>query len=275
MAPWFSILAWKIPWAEEPGGLQCMGPQGAEHDWAELRHLTTKLCWFSYFSSICLEIKGVKVLKSSIHLAKLASREFFKFFTPGIRICMDSASSENDKTFHLVVSGLFLCDNIVFVWLYSVLGTSIEAELTVGWLDIVVFILQISRYCNKLLVTYLLFSKNINNNMTSLFLYYDLENKGATNMGTFWSWALYTEVSNEFKIICCSVIQYVRLFVTPWTVACQASLSFTVSQSLLKLMSNELMMPSNHLIPCLSLLLLPSVFPNIMVFSSESALYTR
>ena len=74
----------------------------------------------------------MKVLKSSIHLAKLASREFFKFFTPGIRICMDSASSENDKTFHLVVSGLFLCDNIVFVWLYSVLGTSIEAELTVG-----------------------------------------------------------------------------------------------------------------------------------------------
>ena len=48
---------------------------------------------------------------------------------------MDSASStssENDKTFHLVVSGLFLCDNIVFVGLYSVLGTSIEAELTVG-----------------------------------------------------------------------------------------------------------------------------------------------
>ena len=77
----------------------------------------------------------MKVLKSSIHLAKLASREFFKCFTPGICICMDSASStssENDKTFHLVVSGLFLCDNIVFVWLYSVLGTSIEAELTVG-----------------------------------------------------------------------------------------------------------------------------------------------
>ena len=57
------------------------------------------------------------------------------FFTPGICICMDSASSissENDKTFHLVVSELLLCDNIVFVGLYSVLDTSIEAELTVG-----------------------------------------------------------------------------------------------------------------------------------------------
>ena len=61
---------------------------------------------------------------------------------------------------------------------------------------------------------------------------------------------------------------------TPWTVACQASLSFTVSQSLLILMSNELMMPSNHLILCLSLLL-PSVFPSIMVFSNESTLHIR
>ena len=61
---------------------------------------------------------------------------------------------------------------------------------------------------------------------------------------------------------------------TPWTVACQASLSFTVSQSLLILMSNELMMPSNHLILCLSLLL-PSVFPSIMVFSNESTRHIR
>ena len=61
---------------------------------------------------------------------------------------------------------------------------------------------------------------------------------------------------------------------TTWTVACQASLSFTVSQSLLILMSNELMMPSNHLILCLSLLL-PSVFPSIMVFSNESTLHIR
>ena len=59
------------------------------------------------------------------------------------------------------------------------------------------------------------------------------------------------------------------------TAARQASLSFTISQSLLKLMSTELVMPSNHLILCQPLLLLPSVFPNIRVFSSESLLCIR
>ena len=62
---------------------------------------------------------------------------------------------------------------------------------------------------------------------------------------------------------------------TPWTAACQASLSFTNSQSLLKLMSFELMMPPNHLILCHPLLLLPSIFPSIRVFSSESAFPIR
>ena len=66
-----------------------------------------------------------------------------------------------------------------------------------------------------------------------------------------------------------------RLFVTPWTAACQASLSFTISQSLFKLMSMELVMPSNHLVLCHPLLLLPSVFPSIRVFSSESVLPIR
>ena len=64
----------------------------------------------------------------------------------------------------------------------------------------------------------------------------------------------------------------VWLFVTPWTAACQASLSFTISWSLLKLMSIESVMPSNHLILCHPLLLLPSIFPSIRVFSNESAL---
>ena len=62
----------------------------------------------------------------------------------------------------------------------------------------------------------------------------------------------------------------VQLFVTPWTAACQASLSITTSQSLLKLMSTESVIPSNHLILCWPLLLLPSIFPSIRVFSSES-----
>ena len=67
----------------------------------------------------------------------------------------------------------------------------------------------------------------------------------------------------------------VQLFATPWTAAHQASLSITNSQSLLKLMSVELVMPSNHLILCRPLLLLPSIFPSIRVFSNESALHIR
>ena len=62
---------------------------------------------------------------------------------------------------------------------------------------------------------------------------------------------------------------------TPWTAACPASLSFTISQSLLKLMSTESVMLSNHLILCHPLLLLPSIFPSIEVFSNESVLCTR
>ena len=67
----------------------------------------------------------------------------------------------------------------------------------------------------------------------------------------------------------------VRLFVTPWTAACQASLSITNSRSLVKLMSIESVMPSNHLILCHPLLLPPSLFPSIRVFSNESVLHIR
>ena len=71
------------------------------------------------------------------------------------------------------------------------------------------------------------------------------------------------------------LLSHVRLFATPWTAACQASLSITSSWNLLKLMSIELVMPSNHLILCCPLLLLPSIFPSIRVFSNESALPIR
>ena len=80
------------------------------------------------------------------------------------------------------------------------------------------------------------------------------------------------------KINICSSVQLlslVQLFATPWTAACQASLSITNTRSLLKLMSIESVMPSNHLILCRPLLLLPSIFPSIRVFSNESILCIR
>ena len=78
-----------------------------------------------------------------------------------------------------------------------------------------------------------------------------------------------------FIVVVFQSICYVQLFVTPWTTVCQASLSFTISWSLLKLMSIKLVMPSNHFIFCCPLLLLPSIFPRIRVFSNESALHIR
>ena len=69
--------------------------------------------------------------------------------------------------------------------------------------------------------------------------------------------------------------QLVQLFATPWSASCQASLSITNSRSLLKLMSIELVMPSNHLILCHPLLLPPSIFPSIRVFSNASVLRIR
>ena len=76
-------------------------------------------------------------------------------------------------------------------------------------------------------------------------------------------------------VIVVQSLSRVRLFATPWNAALQASLSFTISRSLLKLMSIESVMPSNHLILCRPLLLLPSIFPIISVFSNESALDLR
>ena len=91
--------------------------------------------------------------------------------------------------------------------------------------------------------------------------------------------ALFPIAFVHFRSVCqfssIQSLSRVQLFATPWTAARQASLSITNPQSLPKLMSIELVMPSNHLILCRPLLLLPSIFPNIRVFSNESVLRVR
>ena len=82
-----------------------------------------------------------------------------------------------------------------------------------------------------------------------------------------------SQLHNIYVVV--QLLSHVRPFVTPWTAARQASLSFTISQSLPKLMSIESVMPSNHLILCCPLLLLPSSFPSTRVFSNESVLCIR
>ena len=80
---------------------------------------------------------------------------------------------------------------------------------------------------------------------------------------------------SPLRSVIVQLLARVQLFVTPWTAAHQASLSFINSQSLLKLVSIDSVMPSNHLILCRPLLLLPSIFPSIGVFSSVSVLHIR
>ena len=101
--------------------------------------------------------------------------------------------------------------------------------------------------------------------------------KGVTNS---WLWIycflfsfFFTVFLNQFSSV--QSLSCVRLFATPWIAACQASLSIINSQSLIKLMSIESVMPSNHLILCRPLLLLPSIFPSIKVFSNMSACHIR
>ena len=84
------------------------------------------------------------------------------------------------------------------------------------------------------------------------------------------SWIMHALQSSSVQLLSC-----VQLFATPWSAACQASLSITNSQSLLKLMSIESVIPSNHVILCHPLLHLRSIFPSIRVFSNESALCIR
>ena len=88
-------------------------------------------------------------------------------------------------------------------------------------------------------------------------------------LSSFWS----NFLKDHFSSV--QSLSHVWLFATLWITACQASLSITNSRSPLKLMSTESVMPSNHLILCHLLLLLPSIFPSIRVFSNDSALYIR
>ena len=93
---------------------------------------------------------------------------------------------------------------------------------------------------------------------------------------TFMSFPYPTVLRNDaLSLSSVQLLSHVRLFATPWTAACQASLSIINSQSLLKLMFIELVMLSNHLILCRPLFLPPSIFPSISIFSNESVLHIR
>ena len=91
----------------------------------------------------------------------------------------------------------------------------------------------------------------------------------------FFGWGCFWDLEVLYKVVAVQSLSGIQLFVTPLTAACPVSLSFSMSQSLLKLTSIESVMPSNHLILCHHLLLLASIFPSIRVFSNELALRIR
>ena len=98
--------------------------------------------------------------------------------------------------------------------------------------------------------------------------------EGQGNCGLWpWLWPHWFSASVQFSSV--QLLSRVRLFATPWTAACQASLSITNSRSPPKPMFIESVVPSNHLILCHPLLLLPSIFPSIRVFSNESTLHMK
>ena len=90
-----------------------------------------------------------------------------------------------------------------------------------------------------------------------------------------WTWNLKDKEEPDVQRSVFQSLSCVQLFATPWTAACQGSLSFTMSQGLFKFMSIESVMPSKRLIFCCPLLLLPSIFPSIRIFSNDSALHIR
>ena len=102
-----------------------------------------------------------------------------------------------------------------------------------------------------------------------------------TRWPKFWSFSFNISASNDysglisFQFSSLQSLSCVRVFVTPLTAALQASMTITNSRSLLRLMSIESVMPSNHLLLCCPLLLLPSIFPSTRVFANESVLHIR
>ena len=96
-----------------------------------------------------------------------------------------------------------------------------------------------------------------------------------SQIAIFYLWNINLKIYLCFQISSAQPVSLVQLFATPWTAACQSFLSITNSRNLLKLMSIESMMPSNHLILCCPLLLLPSISPSIRVFSNEPDLWIR
>ena len=253
MATHSSILAWEIPWSEEPGGLQSRGLQRVRHNWA-MKHASL------YFP----------VPSESWYVLRLARR--------GYRVCVRVHMGACVCTYthvhieHLTEAGAWqefisqsqsqhFPDFSCYYHAMSKRGTEMSPEATILCILYIFLLLMefVASSCPVLFPTLKIpFRERVTKiPYTSVWIScYDLPHG-------------YLHASSVHLLSC------VWLFATPWTASRQVSLSITNSQSWPKPMSIKLVMPSNHLILCHPLLLLPSIFPSIRVFSNESTLRIR
>ena len=251
MATHSSTLAWKFPWTENPGRLKSMGSQIVGHDWATS---------FTYLLS--LKQSGWKTgwMPSSI-----AMRRYSITTTTWV---------DAKKTTGKKVKEKFAASAHLTLPLHpTILVGPWVAALRYVWMSILAGSTATNGHVLSSHTTY------VRQALCLLFLQlHNLRWDPALGVLPLTS-LLCTPASISFHHNFLSSVQLSCSFMfdsaTPWTAARQASLSITNSQSLLKLMSSESEVPSNHLILCRPLLLLPSIFPNIRVFSNESVLCIR
>ena len=241
MAAHSSILAWRIPWAEEPGGLQSMGSQSQ----TRLKQLSTHT----------IHVPGIHWFLSLSGIPLYGCHSLFIHSTADEHLgCFWVLTFTNKTSMDISIQ--------IFLWIYA--SFFLDKYLRVEQMGLRVGVFRIQEECskpnNKQKVNQ---SKSRQRFVNIDFSREDIQM--ANNHMKRYLTLLVIPPRSVQSLSC------VWRFATSWTEACRASLSITSSQSSPKLMSVESVMPSNHLILCRPLLLLPSLFPSIRDFSNESA----
>ena len=251
MAPHFSILAWRIPWTEELSGLQSMGSQRVRHN----RVTKTFQLWrVVNYGEVC-----------------------------GRRITVEAIFEE---IWSIIPQSNLWPNNSHFSHIQNAPSLTLRpSERLIPWWHWAQAWDPGSHYLNQILgkisqEVKILPKLNVHLLCDQIIPLLDI-NPREIRAHDQREEALWSSSSTVPRVKCLLIFSSVQslsrvwLFETSWTAACQASLSITNTQSPPKPMSIDLVIPSNHLILCYPLLLLPSIFPSIRVFSNESALHIR
>ena len=270
-----SVLAGKTPWTGEPGGLQSNGSQSVGHDWA------TK-------PSTSNMQKVNKILFPYWCYLKFTHGDDTCLITHVCQAILERDSPSHEGEGKPGSSDLALKEFILPRRWHKLEGATTEAEekrhdqtlWRKGIFTMHLWVPGRESFLGKLVVDCSSYTWAPGDGWAwprwPEHPSFRVSSEGGREQGSETRPEAYAMVPTPPPTACArELLSRVGLFATPWTAARQASLSFTIFQSLLKLMSIELVMPSNHLIRCSFLLLPPSIFPSIRVFSNESALRIR